>query len=212
MSTFWAACVARCGCCATPGVAVIGVSPSLSASAPAPRSLVVNGVLLNPLPYPRSGELVTIYRGCAGVTGPMSYLNFLDWQRMSRTFCRWRSTEIKTTVSPAPAGRRVTGMVSAGFFRTLGRPSPVATSRLTIASARRRSSSAVVLAAAVRGSPPLNNIVTLNGQLHRRQGHPVGSRSMVNNATSLHRPVEHPSFRDRGGEVSTHAIAGSNRA
>ena len=48
---------------------------------------VVNGVLLNPLPYPRADELVTIYEEQPGVSkSPMSYLNFLDWQRMSRTF------------------------------------------------------------------------------------------------------------------------------
>ena len=48
---------------------------------------VVNGVLLNPLPYPQSGQLVAIYAKTSGVDqGPISYLNFLDWQRDTKTF------------------------------------------------------------------------------------------------------------------------------
>jgi hypothetical protein len=48
---------------------------------------VVNGVLLNPLPYPRADELAAIYEDVPGTSkSPMSYLNFLDWQRTSRTF------------------------------------------------------------------------------------------------------------------------------
>jgi hypothetical protein len=48
---------------------------------------VVNGVLLNPLPYPHSEELVAVYGSTSGFDqGPVVYLNFLDWQRDTRTF------------------------------------------------------------------------------------------------------------------------------
>src|SRR5580700_8557316 len=48
---------------------------------------VVNGVLLNPLPYPHSGQLVTVYASTPGFEqGPVVYLNFLDWQRDTQTF------------------------------------------------------------------------------------------------------------------------------
>ena len=48
---------------------------------------VVNGVLLNPLAYPSSGQLVAIYERTAGYdSAPIEYLNFLDWQRESRSF------------------------------------------------------------------------------------------------------------------------------
>src|SRR5580704_6533676 len=48
---------------------------------------VVNGVLLNPLPYPHPSQLVALYEKNAGMTkAPISYLNFLDWQRNSKSF------------------------------------------------------------------------------------------------------------------------------
>jgi hypothetical protein len=48
---------------------------------------VVNGVLLNPLAYPHSGQLVALYGKTAGFDhAPISYLNFLDWQRDTQTF------------------------------------------------------------------------------------------------------------------------------
>src|SRR5580700_1801930 len=48
---------------------------------------VVNGVLLNPFPYPHSEQLVAVYASTPGFDlGPAVYLNFLDWQRDTRTF------------------------------------------------------------------------------------------------------------------------------
>ena len=48
---------------------------------------VVNGVLLNPLPYPHSEQLVAVYEKTPGFDqGPVVYLNFLDWQRDTQTF------------------------------------------------------------------------------------------------------------------------------
>jgi predicted permease len=48
---------------------------------------VVNGVLLNPLPFPRAEELVTLSESKPNfATGSISYLNFRDWQRNNHTF------------------------------------------------------------------------------------------------------------------------------
>ena len=48
---------------------------------------VVMGVLLNPLPYPRSEQLVAVYGSTPGAErSPVVYLNFLDWQRDNQTF------------------------------------------------------------------------------------------------------------------------------
>ena len=42
---------------------------------------VVNGVLLNHLPFPRANELVTLYENKPHFQyGSISYPNFLDWQ------------------------------------------------------------------------------------------------------------------------------------
>ena len=84
---------------------------------------VVNGVLLNPMPYPHPSQLVALYEKNAGMAkAPMNYLNFLDWQRESKTFSSlalYRHEDYNLTGN----GRamRVNGlMISAGFLTTLG--------------------------------------------------------------------------------------------
>src|SRR5215469_14119377 len=86
---------------------------------------VVKGVLLNPLPYPHSNQLVAIYASTPGVDrGPVVYPNFLDWQRDARTFSSmaiYRNQDFNLTGS-AEAERLSGYMISAGFFSTLGVP------------------------------------------------------------------------------------------
>ena len=84
---------------------------------------VVNGVLLKPLAYPRSGQLVAMYEKNAGMDrAPISYLNFLDWQRGSQTFASmaiYRHEDYNLTGTGTP--ERLNGfMISADFFSTLG--------------------------------------------------------------------------------------------
>jgi predicted permease len=48
---------------------------------------IVNGVLLNPLPFPGPDRLVTLHESKPNFEqGSISYPNFLDWQRDNRTF------------------------------------------------------------------------------------------------------------------------------
>src|SRR6202044_222394 len=84
---------------------------------------VVNGVLLSPLPYPHSNQLVAVYEKNAGMDrATISYLNFLDWQRAAQTFSSlaiYRHQDYNLTGRGQP--ERVNGlMVSADFFVTLG--------------------------------------------------------------------------------------------
>ncbi|HEY1946795.1 MAG TPA: ABC transporter permease [Bryobacteraceae bacterium] len=84
---------------------------------------VVNGVLINPLPYPNADRLVVLYEELPNFKdGSISYPNFLDWQRMNGSF--------SALAAYRPSGYNLSGegvpehlhgeMVSAGFFEILG--------------------------------------------------------------------------------------------
>ena len=83
---------------------------------------VVNGVLLNPLAYPRSEELMAISETRPGDQhSPIEYPNFLDWQRETRNFASlatYRNQDYN--VSGRAEAQRLSGyMISAAFFSTL---------------------------------------------------------------------------------------------
>ena len=84
---------------------------------------VVNGVLLNPLPFPSPDELVAVYtKSPTFQESSVSYPNFLDWQKDSHSFaslCAFRSDDFNMTGAGEPE-RVHTHMISAEFFTALG--------------------------------------------------------------------------------------------
>ena len=84
---------------------------------------VVNGVLLNPLPFPSPDELVAVYtKSPTFQESSISYPNFLDWQKDSHSFaslCAFRSDDFNMTGAGEP-DRVHTHMISAEFFTALG--------------------------------------------------------------------------------------------
>src|SRR5580704_19692105 len=84
---------------------------------------VVNGVLLNPLAYPHSGQLVALYGKTPGFDhAPINYPNFLDWQRDTQTFssmAMYRNQDYNF-IGTGEAERLTGYMISADFFSTLG--------------------------------------------------------------------------------------------
>jgi predicted permease len=84
---------------------------------------VVNGVLLNPLPYDEPERLVALYAKSKEFTrSSISYPNFLDWQRENQSFtalAAFRADELNLTGAGEPERLR-TEMVSATFFPILG--------------------------------------------------------------------------------------------
>src|SRR6202451_2338811 len=107
----------------SPGFAAIAVlTLALGISANTALFSVVNGVLLNPLPYPHSEQLVAVYGTAPGFPqGPVSYLNFLDWQRDAQTFssmATYRNQDYNFT-GRSEAERLSGSMISADFFSTL---------------------------------------------------------------------------------------------
>ncbi len=84
---------------------------------------IVNGVLLNPLPFPQPDRLVTLHESKPNFEqGSISYPNFLDWQKDNRTFS---SMAISRRYSFSFTGRGEAEQlnaefVSADFFPLLG--------------------------------------------------------------------------------------------
>ncbi|MGC1417798.1 MAG: ABC transporter permease [Candidatus Acidiferrum sp.] len=84
---------------------------------------VVNGVLLNPLPFPNPDRLVAVYSKTTEFQeSSISYPNFLDWAKDNHSFSKlgaFRSEEYNMTGEGEP--ERLHGhMISADFFPALG--------------------------------------------------------------------------------------------
>jgi predicted permease len=108
----------------SPGFAAIAIlTLALGIGANTALFSVVNGVLLNPLAYPHSGQLVAVYGTTPGVNlGPITYLNFLDWQRDTQTFsslAMYRNRDMNF-IGKDKSERVTSYMTSADFFSTLG--------------------------------------------------------------------------------------------
>jgi len=83
---------------------------------------VVNGVLLNPLPYPHPNQVVSIDSEAAGFgQSSISYPDFLDWARENRTFASLAAYRRDSfNLLGKNDAQRVSAMeVSAAFFPTL---------------------------------------------------------------------------------------------
>ncbi|HET7260146.1 MAG TPA: ABC transporter permease [Candidatus Acidoferrum sp.] len=108
----------------SPGFASIAVlTLALGSGANTALFTVVNGVLLNPLAYPQPGRLVAVYGKTPGSDhGPITYLNFLDWQRETNTLssmAMYRNQDYNFT-GTGEAERLSGYMISSDFFSTLG--------------------------------------------------------------------------------------------
>src|SRR5271163_5366810 len=156
----------------SPGFVLIAVlTLALGIGANTALFSVVNGVLLRPLPFPRPNELFVVSEKSAIFDNfSISYPNFEDWQRSNSSFSSlvaYRNDDFSVTGS-GEAERVRAGMVSAGFFETLG-VNPTR-GRLFTADEDRKGSAPVVLISAGLwqrkfGSAPdiIGKTITMNG-------------------------------------------------
>ena len=178
---------------------------------------VVKGVLLNPLPYRHSGQLVAVYASTPGVErGPVVYLNFLDWQRESQAFASmavYRNQDYNLTGTAE--AERVTGyMISADFFATLG-VQPVLGRTFRFDDDRPGAAPVVILGGGFWsrrfGSAPdvIGKALTLNGGSYTVVGVVPANFTFYGHDRDVYVPIgqwDDPSFRDRRISVSAHAI------
>lgn len=107
-----------------PGFTIVAVlTLALGIGANTALFSIVNGVLLNPLPYWESDRLVTLYwHTLQFERSSISYPNFLDWARENHSFsdiAAYRGDNFNLTGTGQP--ERVSAeMVSASFFSLLG--------------------------------------------------------------------------------------------
>lgn len=108
----------------SPGFTLIAVlTLALGIGANTALFSLVNGVLLNPLPYPEPSQLVAVTEKFPPFPeASIAYPNFLDWVRMNRAFealAAYRQTNFNLT--GADEAQRVNAVeISASFFPLLG--------------------------------------------------------------------------------------------
>jgi predicted permease len=156
----------------SPGFAVIAIlTLALGIGANTALFSVVNGVLLAPLPYPHSNQLVEVAEHDPPFNeSSISYPNFLDWARDNRTFeslAAYRENDFILTGVGRPQSVKAT-QVSATFFPMLG-VKPVIGRSFTADEDKRGAAPTVMLSEGLwktkfGGSPDiLGKAITLDG-------------------------------------------------
>jgi len=178
---------------------------------------VVNGVLLNPLPYPNPDQLVAVYaKSIDFERSSITYPNFLDWQKDSHSFSALgaiRSEEYNLTGVGEP--ERLHGhMISADFFAALGVPLPLGRNFRSEEDQAGGTPVAMIgdgLWKRKFGLSPdvLGKSITLNGKTYTVVG-VAPARITGVSPTDVYVPIGQwtdPTFRNRGIGMGTTAIA-----
>ncbi len=103
--------------------AVVVLTLALGIGANTALFSIVNGVLLNPLPYPHPEQLVTLHESKPNfANGSISYPNFRDWQKDNHTFSAIAVTRSYgySLTGMGEAEQVRAGFVSSDFFPLLG--------------------------------------------------------------------------------------------
>lgn len=202
----------------SPGFAVIAVlTLALGISANTVLFSIVNGVLLNPLQYPNSEQLVAVYASTTGYSrAPITYLNFLDWQHDTETFssmAAYRNQDYNF-IGTTEAERLSGYMISADFFSTL-QVNPVLGRTFTADDDQLGAAPVVILGGGFWqrdfGSSPevIGKSLTLNGKSYTVVGVVPPSFTFYGHDRDVYTSIGQwtdPSFRDRRISVSARSI------
>jgi putative ABC transport system permease protein len=202
----------------SPGFAAIAVlTLAVGISANTALFSVVNGVLLNPLEYPHSEQIVAVYASTPGFDhAPITYLNFLDWRHDTQTFssmATYRNQDYNVT-GTSEAERLSGYMISADFFSTLG-VQPVLGRTFRSDDDQLGAAPVVILGGGLWqrkfGASPdiVGKSLTLNGTSYLIIGVIPSSFTFYGHDRDVYTPIgqwRDPSFRDRRISVSAHAV------
>ena len=201
----------------SPGFALVAVvALALGIGANSAMFSIVDAVLLRPIPYPQPERLLKIYSSTRNFKrSSVSYPNFLDWERRSRSFdamAAYRTDNFILTGQADP--ERVRGeMASASLFDVLG-VRPVIGRTFSNAEDQRGAAPVAVLTSSLwksrfGGSPHvLGRGVILNGTLFTVIG-VVTSDEVVFQRVSLIIPIgqwAEPLFWDRGVSMGLRVV------
>ncbi|HEV2351875.1 MAG TPA: ABC transporter permease [Terriglobia bacterium] len=204
-----------------PGFSIVAVlTLALGIGANTALFSVVNGVLLNPLPFPQPDQLVTLHEKKPNFeTGAIPYLNFVDWQNQNHTFS---SIAISRTAIFILTGmgetERLRGdFVSASFFQTLG-VKPIAGRDLTPEDDQFGAAPVALISASLwkrkfGGSQDvLGKMITLGGQGYTIVGVMPASISLRTGSFQygdIYAPIRvwrNPALRNRMAALGLHGI------
>jgi len=177
---------------------------------------VVNGVLLNPLPFANPDELVAVYtKSPTFQESSIAYLNFLDWQKTNQTFASlsaFRTDNYNLTGAGEPERVHV-HMISDEFFATLG-IRPVLGRAFLPEEDKVGASPVAILSDGLwsrkfgSAQDVLGKNITLNGKAHTIVGVASGHITGLSN-TDIFVPIgqwSDSTFRDRRISMGTNSI------
>src|SRR5215813_12636347 len=177
---------------------------------------VVNGVLLNPLPFPEPDQLVTLHQSKPNFeTGAIPYPNFVDWQKQNQTFASMAiSRGTGFSLIGAAETERVTGRwVTAEFF-SVHRIKPVLGRDFVAGEDERGAEPVAIISAKLwqrkfGGSPQvLHEMMTLDDMSYSIVGVLPSSFSMYGN-TDVFVPIGQwgtPALKNRSAALGLHGI------
>jgi putative ABC transport system permease protein len=202
----------------TPGFTAIAIlTLALGIGANSALFSVVNGVLLNPLPYPEPDKMISVYAKTSDFGhSSITYLNFLDWQKNNHSFsaiaARRNEDLILTGVGE---GEQLHGvMISADFFQVM-RVEPIAGRTFTPEEDKVGAAPVALIGAGLWarkfGSAPdiIGKPITLTGKSYVVIGVIPASFSLYEHPSDVYVPMgqwDDPTFRDRKISFGTHAF------
>lgn len=201
----------------TPGFTAIAIlTLALGIGANSALFSVVNGVLLNPLPYPEPDKLISVYANTSSFGhSSITYLNFLDWQKNNRSFSELAARRGESPVlTGVGEGEQLRGvMISSNFFAVMG-VEPIAGRTFRPEEDKVGAAPVAIIGAGLWarkfGSAPdiIGKPITLNGKSYVVIGIIPASFSLYEHPSDVYIPIgqwDDPTFRDRKVSFGTRA-------